>query len=94
MKYKCKLVGINVICREESYTSKSSFLDHDSIPNLKDDKISFSGKRIKRGLYKSGNGRLINADVNGSYNIMRKEVGDVVLPTDRGFVFNPIKISF
>lgn len=94
LKYKYRLVGINVICREESYTSKSSFLDFDLIPNLKDDKISFSGERIKRGLYKSGSGRLINADVNGSYNIMRKEVGDVVLPVDRGFVFNPIKISF
>lgn len=94
LKYKCKLVGINVICREESYTSKSSFLDRDPIPNLKDDKISFSGQRIKRGLYKSGKGYLINADINGSYNIMRKEVGDVVLPADRGFVFNPIKINF
>lgn len=94
LKYKCKLAGINVICREESYTSKSSFLDRDPIPNLKDDKISFSGKRIKRGLYKSEKGCLINADINGSYNIMRKEVGDVALPTDRGFVFNPIKISF
>ena len=57
-------------------------------------KQTFSSKRIKRGLYKSGRGRLINADVNGSYNIMRKEVGDVALPADRGFVFNPIKISF
>ena len=94
LKYKCRLVGINVICREESYTSKSSFLDHDPIPNLKDDKISFSGERIKRGLYRSGSGRLINADVNGSYNIMRKEVGDVALPADIGFVFNTIKISF
>ena len=94
LKYKCRLVGINVIRREESYTSKSSFLDRDPIPNLGDNKPAFSGKRIKRGLYKSGMGRLINADVNGSYNIMRKEVGDVALPTDRGFVFNPIKISF
>ena len=94
LKYKCQLVGINVICREESYTSKSSFLDHDPIPNLGDDKPSFSGKRIKRGIYKSGGGCLINADVNGSYNIMRKEVGDVALPADRGFVFNPIKINF
>ena len=94
LKYKCRLVGINVICREESYTSKSSFLDRDPIPNLGDNKPSFSGKRIKRGLYKSGRGRLINADVNGSYNIMRKEVGDVALPADRGFVFNPIKINF
>ena len=94
LKYKCKLNGINVICIEESYTSKSSFLDKDPIPNLKDKLVVFSGKRIKRGLYRSKNGRLINADVNGSYNIMRKEVGDVSLPTDRGFVFNPIRISF
>ena len=94
LKYKCRLVGINVICREESYTSKSSFLDRDPIPNLGNNKPSFGGKRIKRGLYKSGEGRLINADVNGSYNIMRKEVGDVAVPADRGFVFNPIKISF
>ena len=94
LKYKCRLRGINVICREESYTSKASFLDHDYIPNLKDSDIRFSGMRIKRGLYKSANGRLINADVNGSFNIMRKEVGDVEIPTDRGFVFNPIRISF
>ena len=94
LKYKCKLEGINVICIEESYTSKSSFLDKDPIPNLKDKLVVFSGKRIKRGLYRSKNGRLINADINGSYNIMRKEVGDVSLPTDRGFVFNPIRISF
>ena len=51
---------------------KVKFLDRDPIPNLKDDKIPFSGERIKRGLYKSGSGCLINADVNGSYNIMRK----------------------
>ena len=43
---------------------------------------------------KAERGCLINADVNGSYNIMRKEVGDVALPADRGFVFNPIKINF
>ena len=94
LKYKCRLRGINVICREESYTSKASFLDHDYIPNLKDSDIRFSGTRIKRGLYKSANGCLINADVNGSFNIIRKEVGDVEIPTDRGFVFNPIRISF
>ena len=94
LKYKCRLRGINVICREESYTSKASCLDYDPIPNLKDMNISFSGIRIKRGLYRSGNRCLINADVNGSFNIIRKEVGDVEIPTDRGFVFNPIRISF
>ena len=99
LKYKCRLKGINIVCIEESYTSKSSFLDSDPIPSLKDEKVNFSGKRIKRGLYRSGTGYTINADVNGSFNILRKfvlkEVGDVsLLPTDRGFVFNPIRISF
>ena len=95
LKYKCRLKGINIICIEESYTSKSSFLDNDRIPCLSDKDISFSGKRLKRGLYRSKNGILINADINGSYNIIRKVVGDVVLqPADRGFMFNPIRISF
>lgn len=89
LKYKCELQGIRVILREESYTSKASFLDRDPIENT-----TFSGKRIKRGLYKSKKRGVINADVNGSYNIMRKEVGDVVIPADRGFVFNPLRISF
>ena len=92
VSYKCRLEGINIILREESYTSKSSFIDKDPIPNKKSD-IEFSGKRIKRGLYRAKNGSLINADVNGSYNILRKEVGDVTLPTDRGFVFNPRSIT-
>ena len=99
LKYKCRLKGINIVCIEEPYTSKSSFLDSDPIPSLKDEKVNFSGKRIKRGLYQSSNGSIINADVNGSLNILRryilKEVGDVdLLPADRGFVFNPIRISF
>ena len=99
LKYKCRLNRINIVCIEEPYTSKSSFLDSDPIPSLKNEKINFNGKRIKRGLYRSGSGSIINADINGSFNILRKfvlkEVGDVdLLPTDRGFVFNPIRISF
>ena len=99
LKYKCRLNRINIVCIEESYTSKSSFLDSDPIPSLKDENVNFSGKRIKRGLYRSSSGSIINADINGSFNILRKfvlkEVGDVdLLPTDRGFVFNPIRISF
>lgn len=99
LKYKCRLKGINIVYIEEHYTSKSSFLDSDPIPSLKVEKVNFSGQRIKRGLYRSSNGSIINADVNGSFNILRrfvlKEVGDVsLLPTDRGFVFNPVRISF
>jgi len=72
--YKARLVGIQVVQQEESYTSKASFLDLDPLPTYgKDDgKPAFSGKRLKRGLYQTKNGRKLNADVNGSYNILRK----------------------
>lgn len=71
IQYKGEEKGINVITINEQYTSKSSFIDNDPIPtNFKE--YEFSGKRIKRGLYESGSGTLINADVNGSYNILRK----------------------
>lgn len=97
IKYKCELEEINVLLTEESYTSKASALDLDFLPDKDFKDPVFSGKRVKRGLYQSGYG-YINADVNGALNIMRKVVGDKeplsVLSTDRGFVFNPIKISF
>lgn len=60
---------------EESYTSKSSFLDNDPLPEYKAEQPytgTFSGKRIHRGLYRASDGTVINADVNGAYNIMRK----------------------
>ena len=73
LQYKCQLRGIAVITQEESYTSKASFLDGDDIPVYGEvDNPKFSGRRIKRGLYRTGDGQLINADVNGAYNIMRK----------------------
>lgn len=77
LQYKCRLEGINVIIQEESYTSKSSFIDNDFIPVFKSStelNYKFSGRRIKRGLYKSLEGKLINADLNGSLNILRKAV--------------------
>lgn len=79
LTYKCALAGIEVLVSEESYTSIASFLDNDVIPtygNKSADSVVFSGRRIKRGLYKSSDGTLLNADVNGSCNIMRK-----VIPT-------------
>ena len=74
LKYKCSLNGIDVILQEESYTSKSSFLDQDYICTygVDDDLFSPSGKRIKRGLYRSCDNTLLNADINGSLNILRK----------------------
>jgi putative transposase len=80
IEYKCKLVGINVLITEESYTSKCSFLDSEDIKKQKE----YKGKRIKRGLFKSSEGVLINADVNGSLNILRKVVGN--------FNYDPIEV--
>ena len=90
LEYKCTLNGIQFIQREEAYTSKASFIDGDPIEK----QDTFSGERVRRGLYRSKTGRLLNADVNGALNILRKEVCDVVIPTDRGFVFNPYVFSF
>lgn len=75
LKYKGLLSGIEVIITEESYTSKASFFDKDEVPiydpNEKQE-YTFSGKRIKRGLYKDSKGNIYNADLNGAGNIMRK----------------------
>ena len=73
LTYLSELYGINLILQEESYTSKASFLDNDDIPTYgTNDNYEFSGSRIKRGLYKSSNGILINSDINGSLNILKK----------------------
>jgi putative transposase len=89
LKYKCELEGIEVILNEESYTSKCSFIDMEDVK--KHD--SYVGKRIKRGLFKSKGGILINADLNGSYNIMRKVVPNVFNKGIEGFVVSPKVIS-
>ena len=76
IQYKAEAAGIKVIINEESYTSKASFLDNNYIPTYGQDigKQKFSGSRVKRGLYKSKNGTLLNADVNGASNIIRKAI--------------------
>lgn len=71
LTYKCEIEGISVIVTEESYTSKCSFLDDEDICKHEE----YVGKRIKRGLYKASDGRLINADVNGALNILKKVIG-------------------
>ncbi|MBC6430226.1 IS200/IS605 family element transposase accessory protein TnpB [Nostoc sp. HG1] len=78
LTYKGNRVGIDVIVREESYTSQSSFLDGDFIPDYgrKPQDWKPSGKRILRGLYRTKSRRLCNADINGSYNILKKEFPD------------------
>lgn len=95
LKYKLKQYGIEVIVHEESYTSKASALDNDAMP---DEPVTmgprpvFSGSRVKRGLYKASSG-LINADVNGALNILRKATGDALGPACRGVVFTPTSLT-
>ncbi|MED5043897.1 transposase [Geobacillus stearothermophilus] len=68
LKYKCEEVGIKLIVTEESYTSGTSFLDGEAPTKENYNK----NRRIKRGLFKSNKGILINADVNGAYQIIKK----------------------
>ena len=96
LEYKCKLAGINIILVNEAYTSKCSFLDGEMIQ--KHD--IYKGKRIKRGLFVSSKGIKINADINGSLNIMvvgLKQLNvkrDVLVlePANLRFVLNPVRV--
>ncbi len=104
LTYKAELVGITVKVTEESYTSKASLLDLDPLPvrNNGGEKHTFSGKRVKRGLYRASDGRKLNADINGAGNIIRKvapdafglrtvEDGKEVLAS---LVVHPVRLSF
>ena len=98
LEYKCKLAGINFVIVNEAYTSKCSFLDREKIS--KHD--SYAGRRVRRGLFISNSGIMINADVNGSMNIMRlglekqnvklDVLEEILRPENKRFVFNPVKI--
>lgn len=95
LEYKGRCSGIAVILTEESYTSRSSFLDLDPIPTYDANapKPSFSGRRIQRGLYQAATGRRLNADINGSYNIMRKAVPNTFAEGIEGVVVRPVKVT-
>lgn len=68
LEYKCRLKGISFQTITESYTSKCSFVDNEEIKKHQ----TYSGKRINRELFKTKNGLIINADINGAYNILKK----------------------
>ena len=89
IQYKSELSDINFLEHEESYTSICSFLDNE--PVKKHD--VYKGRRIRRGLFKSEFGKLINADVNGSYNIMKKVVPNVFSEGIVGVAVHPIKLN-
>jgi len=95
LKHLCEQNGIAYAEITESYTSKASFLDRDILPEFNAESIEgfmFSGKRIKRGLYRSSNGRTVNADLNAAANILRKAVPDADLSAiDRALCLNPVR---
>jgi putative transposase len=74
LKQLCPEYGIQLTITEEAYTSKASFLDGDSLPKHGEKPVSWkaSGNRVRRGMYKSRDGHIINADCNGAANIARK----------------------
>lgn len=91
IQYKAQLVGIDVILVDEAYTSKCSYLDKDPL-----DGTIVNGTRVKRGLYQSKTGMLINADVNGSANICRKHViqnADLFSRLDRSLAARPVIVD-
>lgn len=90
LQYKCEMVGIILVDQEESYTSKCSFLDNETIEKQE----NYRGKRIKRGLFKSGNGTLINADINGSLNIIRKAFPEAFSEGIEAISVTPYRVNF
>ena len=97
LEYLCDFYGNHYVLQEESYTSKASFFDGDAMPVYGEDDnqniVHFSGKRVKRGLYRTSTGYEFNADVNGALNILRKS-NVVCLDAlySRGVVATPMRI--
>ena len=96
LEYLCELNGIVFVKQEEAYTSKASFWDKDVIPVYNADNpktYTFSGQRVHRGLYRTADGKELNADVNGALNILRKSnVVDMTILYSRGEVDTPVRI--
>jgi len=96
LEYLSEYYGIHLIKQEESYTSKASFFDRDDIPVYNDDnpkEYSFSGVRVKRGLYKTSTNQYLNADINGALNILKKSsVVSLTALYSRGHVDSPLRI--
>jgi putative transposase len=89
LRYKAELVGIRVVVSDESYTSKCSFLDLEPVGQ----QAVYTGRRIKRGLFQAADGRRLNADNNGAYNILRQGVPDAFGNGIAGVVVRPLRIA-
>ena len=95
LRYTAAKAGIPVVLREESYTSKASLLDLDVIPTYKKGDVTnhtFSGKRVRRGLYKTNSGLFINADINGAGNILRKEYPSAFDGQELSYLYETTKV--
>jgi putative transposase len=89
IRYKAKLVGIEVIEVEENYTSLCSFFDNESIAQHH----KYMGTRISRGLFQTYTKSIVNADVNAGYNIIRKAVPNAFADGIADVVGHPISVS-
>lgn len=94
MQYKAEEVGISFMLTEESYTSK---IDHLANEEMKK-QDNYLGKRIKRGLFQSSCGKILNADINGAIGILRKKNAfsdaDLISLRDRGDVVSPLVLKY
>ena len=88
LAYKCEAIGVNFVITNESYTSGTSFLDNEEPTKNNYNK----NRRIKRGLFKSNSGRLINSDVNGSLQIIKKVVPNAFADGIQGYL-TPVIIN-
>lgn len=96
LKALCERYGLTYTEQEESYTSKASAIDSDELPVYNADNpktYQFSGKRIKRGLYRTKDGHLVNSDLNGSLNIGRKSKHNGFAGVSRGSLTAPRRIN-
>jgi IS605 OrfB family transposase len=93
----CSRYGLNYVEQEESYTSRASSLDRDALPVYNADnpvQPKFSGRRVKRGLYKTKSGHLVNADANGSLNIgFKSSYKEVFLRVSRVCLTQPVRVQ-
>ncbi len=87
--YKARLAGMDVVLREESYTSKCSFLDDEPIKKH----AKYLGRRIKRGLFKTATKIRWNADCNGAANILKKEIPNAFSNGIEGVVVSPVRFT-
>ena len=89
LQYKLENVGIEVVLTEESYTSGTSFIDNEQPIKKNYDKK----RRHKRGMFVSNEGKMINADVNGALQILKKVDKDFTYSEDMTKIFNPVKLE-